>query len=87
MPHTTARTVIVGIVNQYALARGHSDIEYSVCRMTSGRNKTFEDGDPELDAFIEDPNGYWFVRGWELIERDGRNVLRPKQSGAQGGAG
>jgi hypothetical protein len=73
------RRVIVAIVGQFAQARGNADIEFHVCRMTTGKNKVFESEDAELEEFLADQVKYWNARGWKHEMRGDRNVLTPSQ--------
>lgn len=73
---------IVVEIEQYALARGYCDIEYTVCRMKSGRTKTFEDGDPELEQFFHDRNSYWKSHGFKRAKVKGGWTLKPVKGAA-----
>jgi hypothetical protein len=51
-------------LEQYALARGMCDIEYTVVLMTDGVRRTLENGDEDLEAYFRDHRSYWASHGW-----------------------
>ena len=71
------RHCIVGILDQYAMARGSHDVEYVVCRMTTGKEKTFENDSSDFEAFVKDRDEYWRNNGWQIVVKSGRRTLTP----------
>lgn len=71
----SVKDVIVGVLDQWAQARGNHDVEYALCKLASGKEKVFENDEKEFEDFIDNREAYWTKHGWSLVERNGRKTL------------